>query len=434
MDKKYFDLLANSKNPLVLAVGGGNDSVSTLLIQKQLQETFGYYPKKINVVAMLPDCLDYEHLGQSGHPLVGIINENTQRYVQGKLMTAFPERILSMNKNIIPTLPIENVYGLSMKSGSVGIAQALEYLITTQEFDLILAMDVGGDFIAVPENIEVLSPMMDAYMMYALKSLHANNTKFQQIPIIYGVFGLGTDGETTPELLHKALETVDAYEGTFQEAQVTDVINFYRETVEHNRYSRTTDFTMKEIQGIAHDNPAKFHGRFHVKTMLVDNRVMPGEKQIVNYGVFDHTQDPYFFGKYYLFSDVSKVQNPFAISCSNGVEWFINIQSQKKKINHELNGQAYDVGQLIEGIDEGTYLFFGTPSRKFNEIQQQEIAKQIVLSIGNSVYSLAIVYKEQEREFSNAGLVIKSINEDLTLIGIDTELVEKVYLFINQYK
>jgi len=420
MNTQYLNLLSKAKNPLILAVGGGNDSVSTILIQKQLQKSFGYYPQKINVVAMLPDCLDYENISPTDHPLVGIINENTQRYVQGKLMAEFPERILSMNKNVIPTIPIENIYGLSMKEGSIGITQALEYLLSTQKFDLILAMDVGGDFIAVPENIEVLSPMMDAYMMYAFKTI---STK---VPIIYGVFGLGTDGETTPELLDKALETVHPYEGEFKEEDVIDVINFYREVVEPNRYSRTTDFTMKEIQGIAHDNPALFRGRFHVKTQH-------GEKSEVNYGNFNHIQDSKFFSKYYLFSDVSNVQNPFAVECSNGIEWFIKIQSQSKKINHELNGQAYDLGQLIKGINLRTYLFFGTPSRKFTVEQQNEIAKQIVLSIQNSVYSLAIVYKEQEFKFTQIGLITQSINKDLILVGNNSYLIEKVHKFMCNY-
>jgi Protein of unknown function (DUF1152) len=409
-------LLSKAKNPLVLAVGGGNDSVSTLLIQKQLQKTFSYYPEKINVVAMLPDCLDYEGLQSTGHPLVGIVNENTQRFVQGKLMTAFPERILSSHKNIISSLLVENVYGLSMKSGSIGIAQALKYLLSTQDFDLILAMDVGGDFIAVPENIEVLSPMMDAYMMYALKSLQED---LKSIPVIYGVFGLGTDGETTPDLLCKALDTVDSYQGSFIESDVLDVINFYRKTVEPNRYSRTTDFTMKEIQKIPHDNPAKFRGRFHVKTHKE-------EKSQVNYGFFEHYQDPDFFGKYYLFADVSKVQNPFAVACSNGIEWFIKIQSQANKINHELNGQAYDLKDM--GF-QGQLLFFGTPSRKFNADQQKDIAIQISTSIQNDVYNLAFVYKEHAAEFND--LIVENINDDLLLIGKDKTLIQSLMKKLN---
>lgn len=420
----YSDILQKAKNPLVLAVGGGNDSVSTLLIQKQLQETFGYYPDKINIIAMLPDCLDYVGHIDTKHPLVKIITEDSQRYVQGKLMTAFPERILSQNKKIISTLPIENVYGILMNKGSIGVAQALSYVLSTQQFDLILAFDVGGDFIAIPENIDVLSPMMDSYMLYALSDLRKNNENFQKIPIIYGVFGLGTDGETTPELLYKALETIDYYEGTFAQKDVQEVIDFYRNTVEPNRYSRTTDFTMKEIQGIKHDNPAKFRGRFHVKTSLE-------EKSQVNYGVFEHYQDPYFFAKYYLFTDSSKIKNPFAIACINGIDWFINIQSQKNKINHELNGQSYNLKEIFPELNENKVLFFGTPSRKFNNQQQQEIAQQIALSIQNNVYDLALIYQEQVNQFSN--VFMKEIGQSLVLIGKNESLLNDVHSKLNKY-
>lgn len=421
-EEKIKELLKTAKNPLVLAVGGGNDSVSTLLLQKQLQHTFSYQPSKINVVAMLPDCLVYENLIPKEHHLVGIINENTQRYVQSKLMTAFPERILSINKDIIPSLKIESVYGLSMQEGSKGIEQALEYLLSSQKFDLILALDVGGDFIAVPENKDVLSPMMDAYMMYALKSLINKDLK---IPIIFGIFGLGTDGETTPELLYKALENIDYLQGDFVEQNVLDVINFYRSTVEPNRYSRTTDFTMKEIQSIAHDNPAVFRGRFHVKT----NKE---EKSNVHYGIFNHTQDTYFFGKYYLFQKVDKINNPFAIECHNGVEWFLKIQNQEDKINHELNGQCYDLNTLDKQFSSNTILFFGTPSRKFNKQQHTDIAKEIVLSINNDIYHVALIYKEQKKFIDN--LVCIDINNDLILIGKDAKLTKQIAHYMEKIK
>ena len=91
------------KKVLVLAVGGGNDSVSTLLLQLQLNKKFGYSPDTIDIVAVLPDCLDYQNLTPTSHCLIGIINESTTRSVQGYVMNAFPERILAQNKNIIVT-------------------------------------------------------------------------------------------------------------------------------------------------------------------------------------------------------------------------------------------------------------------------------------------------------------------------------------------
>ena len=181
---------------------------------------------------------------------------------------------------------------------------------------------------------------------------------------------------------------------------------------------------MKEIQGIKHDNPAKFRGRFHVKTSLE-------EKSQVNYGVFEHYQDPYFFAKYYLFTDSSKIKNSFAIACINGIDWFINIQSQKNKINHELNGQSYNLKEIFPELNENKVLFFGTPSRKFNNQQQQEIAQQIALSIQNNVYDLALIYQEQVNQFSN--VFMKEIGQSLVLIGKNESLLNDVHSKLNKY-
>lgn len=433
------NILKNAKNPLVLAVGGGNDSVSTLLLQKQLQESFGYYPEKITVAAMLPDCLDYHNLTPTGHDLVGIIEDNTTRSVQGYVMDAFPERMLASNKEVIPTLKVDKVYGFSMLKGSVGISQALKYIVDNNNFDMILAIDVGGDFIAHDSNIEVLSPMMDGYMLYALKELEKyQEFKNTNIPVVYSIFGLGTDGESTPEMLAKALAQIpELYEGEFSSETVKPVIDFYRQTVEPNRYSRTTDFTIREIEDTGHDNPAIFRGRFHVK-------VSKNEKANIHYGVFNHYQDSYYFKKYYVFTDISHITNRFAIKCDSGIEWFLKVQKEDSKINHELNGQSYNLDILFDeySIYHGKTLFFGTPSRKFNEDQQKEIAEEVFTAVKNQVYDMAFIYSEnidvnhvevfEHAEFkllidNKTGLYIMPINRDICIIGNDVELMEFFY-------
>lgn len=183
------------KKVLVVAVGGGNDSVSTL--QKQLNKEFGYSPEHIDIVAVLPDCLSYDNMEDTEHQLVSIINENTIRSVAGKEIKAFPERILASNKNKIKELNIINIYGISMAKGSYGILSALKYFVENNKYDLILSIDVGGDFIACKENEEVLSPMMDGYMLYSLKELKSYiNKKNIKTDMLFSVFGLGTDGES----------------------------------------------------------------------------------------------------------------------------------------------------------------------------------------------------------------------------------------------
>lgn len=400
------------KRVLVLAVGGGNDSVSTIMLQLQLNRKYDYQPEEIDIVAVLPDCLDYQNIQSTDHPLISIIQDNSTRSVQGFFIDAFPERILAQNKHIINELPVKNIFGISMANGSFGISGALKHLITNNSYDLILAIDVGGDFIAHKDNVEVLSPMMDGYMLFALKELQQFITERAiSTQIVFSVFGLGTDGESTPEMLKQALALLpDIQEHIFNKNDIQPFIQFYRNIVEENRYSRTTDYTILEITEQSHENPSQFRGRFHVKTNH-------DEKSEIYYGNFIHYQSPEFFGKFYLFKDILLIDNLYSQGVKNGFEWFLNVQKESTKINHELNGQSYsNIGQVLNHDKLfGKSLFFGTPSRKFTEEQQILIAKNISQSMMNNIYDYSIIYNSYSY-LIDKNLFIYQINNDLSLI------------------
>ncbi len=408
--------LQQAKHVLVFAVGGGNDSVSTLLLQKQLSETFKYTPKEITIVAMLPDVLDYHNVENTEHELIKVLHPDTTRSVQGHVMSKFPEPILASHKTEFKSLPIVNVLGINMHNGTIGVANAVTHLWETKKYDTILAIDVGGDFIAVTENKDVLSPMMDSYMLYALQNL---TKKDQDIPIIYGVFGLGTDGETTPALLNKALKNLKyTYEGTFNKHVLTEVIHFYRSKVEPMRYSRTTDFTIKEILNNEHENPAIYRARFHIKTDV-------NEKSKVYYGNFKHLFNQDYYNKYYLFTSCNDVKTPLIVKCHHGIEWFLTVQNENTKLNHELNGQAYMNLDLILNNPEFEQksVFFGTPSNKFNVDEQLNITNDVINSIINKVYTFAFVYTEylcQNNKLSTLklknGISLITLNENKELL------------------
>lgn len=417
MQASFVAALRNAKRPLVLAVGGGNDSVSTLFLQSQLMQDYGYNPDQVAVVAVLPDCLDYQNLTPTSHPLIGIITSGTTRSVQGKAITSFPEQMLAKHKEHVPNLRVETIFGVSMRDGSTGVARALQHLVDSTSYDLVLAIDVGGDFIAVEDNIDVLSPMMDGYMLHALR--HLENHVAGKVPIVYSVFGLGTDGESTPEMLGAALARLpDVAEGEFDNACLNDVFSFYRQHIEPNRYSRTADFTIREIDGTGHDNPAVFHGRFHTQTSV-------GAPVNVHYGKYMHYQDPRYFGKYYLFSEISRVRNPFAFACSSGISWYLRVQNNRTRINHELNGQAYDdIGVVLKQDSlHGVSLFFGTPSRKFNAQAQYAIYEEVVQAVTNGVYNMAFVYADTDTQVQGLHTII--VADGLALIGKDEKTMAK---------
>lgn len=408
------------KNVLVLAVGGGNDSVSTLLLQLQLNKSFGYSPEKIDVCCVLPDCLNYENAEQTDIDLLFKIKKDTKRFVNGKEMKAFPEPLLVENKNIFPELNVDNVYGISMSKGNKGILTVLKKLTFKNNYDLVLSIDVGGDFIACNENIEVLSPMMDGYMLFALKEfkkiVEKRNNKFKtKTEMLYSVFGLGTDGESTPEMLQKALDRVNAQEYKFNVEDIKEFSKFYREKIEPNRYSRTTDYTLLEIEGQSHQNPSMFRGRFHVPSKL---------ESLKYYGNFEHLQSEKYYGKYYIFENLDNVLNRFSVPVSNGIEWFIHIQKKDTKINHELNGQSYDLSLITKNKEfKNKKIFFGTPSRKFNEELQKDIQNKIIENVINGNIDYAIIYNNTKIK----DIESLSLNENLLLIGKNnTEKVLKL--------
>lgn len=416
--------MINYKKVLVLAVGGGNDSVSTILIQEQLRKKFNFKPKSTDIVAVLPDCLNYEGLVETNIKDLNIITDQSNRFVGKKLIKAFPEKVLSKYKSSFKELNIDNIYGISMINGSIGIYNVLSKLLIEKEYDLILAIDVGGDFISHKENVEVLSPMMDGYMLYALKSLKSFiKEKNLNTKVLFSIFGLGTDGESTPKMLKKAMSLIpDIKDYSFNENDIKDFISFYREIVEKNRYSRTTDYTILEILNKKHDNPSKFRGRFH--TIVSEN-----EKKVY-YANFMHEQSEEFYGKYYLFENIDHIENTYSKKCNNGIEWFLNVQNKKDKINHELNGQSYnDIGNILKYDSlKNISLFFGTPSRKFNQSDQINILKDINISIKNNFYDMAIIYNEN-LDFIDKSLNLLKINDDLLLIGKNKEIMN---LFIKK--
>lgn len=409
-------LLSRCKHPLVIAVGGGNDSVSALLMLAQLQESFLFNPVDVTMVAMLPDVLDYTGVEGTGHRGVVRITNASNRSVQGVPMNKFPEQVLVQNLSKIPQFKIKEVLGIEMNRGSVGVLKSFQQMVNTKNYDLIIALDVGGDFIAVDSNMDVLSPMMDGYVLYALKHLVTD------VPMVFGVFGLGTDGESTPEMLYEALgKPYEVLVGQFESEVVAPAISFYRNIVEPVRYSRTADFTIKGICGDKISNPVVYRARFHI---AVSNEA----KARVCYGNFDHVLSDDFEGRYYLFEDIKSVTNRFSIKANSGLEWFIKTQSTGYKFNHELNGQAYMDLYSAVGIDSNKKisLLFGTPSAKFSIEDQLLLLEDIIQSVANGVYNGALVWTDMVKRLGVSNMKVKctKLNESLTLLSDEKSVVD----------
>jgi hypothetical protein len=266
-------------------------------------------------------------------------------------------------------------------------------LIEQAQYDLVLACDIGGDFIAAAQNLEVLSPMMDAYALHALRRLDtpgspdAPEEQRALCRFMYAVFGLGTDGESSPEMLRLALQSVGEYEARrFDPDIAPDVERFYREEVEPRRYSRTADFTLRQIRGVERDMHAPAEGyrvRLHTR---------PSPKKRRSYtGAFLHEFDPAHYGRFYLFDRPEGIENPFCVPCGSALEWFTKASDGATRVHHELVGQAVPTPVGLVN--------FATTSRKFPESDRQKVLGDTAAALRSGVYAAAFVYREDALAF-----------------------------------
>jgi hypothetical protein len=378
----------NSYNKvLILAVGGGNDSVSSLILQEQLKKDYGYNPNHIDILAIAPSSVVYS--GSENYCFNTIkVDENLTREISGHKTNKNVELQLFLYKHKIKKLNIKNVYISTLKNGSIGLYKSLDELIKLNGYDLLIAVDVGGDFIAIDENNSVLSPMMDGMAGWAIKQIAS-------IPVVFAVFGLGTDGESSTEHLDLALSKFEYDESEICESSVEDSLFFYREYIEKNRYSRTADFTIKSIQ----NNPVR-EAKYRARFCLLEK---------IWYGEYIHRIDQKFDKKYYISTDLNNLKNKFIVKCESELDWFKMCQSNLK-LNVELNGQ------YLSDLN-GKNILFLTPSFRFSELERKEIFNYFLDNIDTFKNAEILLFREDLR-FLDVNLDIRDVSDDIVCIKI----------------
>lgn len=366
---------------LVLAVGGGNGGISTLWLLQQMQHSHGLDPEIIDLLCMLPDGVDYHGLLPATIDGLFEVTPASYRTIGGERVKPFPEPTLAAHKG---DFGLRGVYGACLTRGTVGFSQTLHELVEREKYDLLLAVDVGGGFIATDENTRVLSPWMDAYAAFALQKLQVNEV----CPIEVAVMGLGTDGESTPEMIESALARVQPHsEGLLEAASLSEITRFYQDFVRPKRQSQTGDLMVEAISGRLKSGYTVSR-YFHVRQWM-------GTHKFVAEQAFH--LDPRHAGKYYLFNGIHRIGNRFIRQCNSSLEWVRMTQDPQMRFQHEL------VNQTVEGG------LMATPSWLFPPQQREEILAEVKKALKTGHYEKVFLYPqdyEQVRSRRTEGKVI----------------------------
>ena len=192
-------LLIRGKRALVIGVGGGGDVVGALATARFLEFcglhfTLGGLPWERFVYDPLPGprgLLEVRNV-RVLHPYAWMVNGTTHsqagvRFTETEMAALYGNEVLHIDIN----------------GGAVGALAGLEAAIPALGIDLVCGVDVGGDSLAYGDEKGLRSPLADAVMLAAFVELEKKG-----IPVIWGVFGYGSDGELTTDEIERALARV----------------------------------------------------------------------------------------------------------------------------------------------------------------------------------------------------------------------------------
>lgn len=201
----HWDIYKNYTNALVLWTGGGNDIVSALIIALDLQKN----GVNVSLAGMNSPAAVHMYNGRYEEP-INKLGDNTRRFVTGKWYPTSEDtpwiEISCIDGHLPETLrkhgiDIPHIYNFSTRYGTHELQRWFEALIEEMKYDLIVAVDVGGDILArwAADNT-ILSPHMDFTSLHLLKQL--------KTPSLLVEFWIGTDGELRPDGMKAILDEV----------------------------------------------------------------------------------------------------------------------------------------------------------------------------------------------------------------------------------
>ncbi len=215
------DALRRSRRPLCLGIGGGGDVVGALATAEHCRLAYGARPvlggvswerrpidpqpgprASSEIEGARPLGPGARPLGPGAHPLgpaVLAANAHTRVRTSG---VRFAEARMA-------ELLGEETVLVDVNHGPAAIAAGLREAAAELRCDLVVFIDVGGDVLAHGDEPGLASPLCDAVMLAAALRLAESDGP----GVLGAVFGIGCDGELTPDEVLARLEEVERADG-----------------------------------------------------------------------------------------------------------------------------------------------------------------------------------------------------------------------------
>jgi len=182
--------IIGSRRILILGIGGGGDSVGSLLTyrlatREGIAVVLGSVLWERFIVDPVPGPIGIDELVNSkplGHN-IALVNGSTYALRGGRVVKPQLSAVLG-------TLGEEGL-GVSLKGSVAEISEEIVRYITESDIGAVVGIDVGGDSLAIGCEEGLGSPLVDSYSLAVLARVKDK----LGIPVILGIAGPGVDGE-----------------------------------------------------------------------------------------------------------------------------------------------------------------------------------------------------------------------------------------------
>jgi hypothetical protein len=199
-------LLGAARRPLVLGIGGGGDVVGALATYESCRLSHGAAPRLGGV------GWERRPIDPVPGPRAAAEIDGAEELAPGVLLasadTRVRERGIPFAESHMAEFLGEPVLLLDINDGPATLASGLAVAADRLGADLVVLVDVGGDALARGGEPGLASPLCDAVLLSAGARLAAGG-----VPVLGGIFGIGCDGELTPEEVLERLAEVAAAGG-----------------------------------------------------------------------------------------------------------------------------------------------------------------------------------------------------------------------------
>jgi hypothetical protein len=201
------DSLRAARRPLCIGIGGGGDVVGALAAAEHCRLSYGARPvvggvtwerRPIDPQPGPRRADEIENAGPLG-PAVLAARADTRvraggvRFAESRMAEVLGEETVLVDPN----------------PGPATVATGLREAAAALGCDLIALVDVGGDVLAHGHEPGLGSPLCDAVLLAA----GARLLRTGELPVLAGIFGIGCDGELTPDEVLERLAEVEAAGG-----------------------------------------------------------------------------------------------------------------------------------------------------------------------------------------------------------------------------